>query len=278
MRDTVIVKLGGSLITDKGQASTLRPEILSRLCSEIAASHATLAEALIVAHGSGSFGHMAALRHGFAAERHEPVSIEGISEVQAQAHELHRRVMHALREAGLPCFSFSPSSAMAGSGGNAATLGVDPVCLALDQGLVPVTHGDVVLDRSRGASICSTEGAVLALVQSLPVDRYRVVRAIWMGETEGVYDSRGVTLPTIDRGSLHEALEQVGDSAGADVTGGMRLRIETAFELARNGVESHILNGLEAGTLQRALSGEEASGTRIERSIERESAKGASHE
>jgi len=274
MRHVVIVKLGGSLITEKGQAATLRPEILSRLCSEIAASHPVLSEALIVAHGSGSFGHVAAQRHGFSSKRQEPVSIEGISEVQAEAHELHRRVMAALREAGLPCFSFSPGSAMVGSGKVAPLtepprIGVEPVCLALDQGLVPVTHGDVVLDRSRGASICSTEGAVLALSRSLPVDRYRVVRAIWMGETEGVYDARGVTVPTIHRENLLTVLEEVGASAGADVTGGMRLRIETAFELAQNGVESHILNGLEAGTLQRALLGRETSGTRIERSTER---------
>ena len=264
MRNVVIVKLGGSLITDKGQASTLRPEILSRLCLEIEASRQTMSEALIVAHGSGSFGHIAARRHSFSAERCEPVSIEGISEVQAQAHELHRSVMEALRAAGVPCFSFSPGSAMVGSRKDVSFLAVDPVCLALDQGLVPVTHGDVVLDRDRGALVCSTENAVLALVRGLPVDRYRVLRAIWMGETEGVYDAHGDTVPIIDLRNLRKALEEVGESTGTDVTGGMRLRIETAMELARSGVESYILSGLEAGALGRALLGEETPGTRIE--------------
>ena len=115
--------------------------------------------------------------------------------------------MAALREAGVPCFSFSPGSAMVGARNSASFLDVDPVCLALDQGLVSVTHGDVVLDRDRGAVVCSTERAVLALVQSLPADRYRVLRAIWMGETEGVYDARGDTVPIIDLRNLREALE-----------------------------------------------------------------------
>ncbi len=65
MPDLVVVKLGGSLITDKRTDSTLRPEVLARLCREIAAGREQLEESLMVTHGSGSFGHVAARRHEY---------------------------------------------------------------------------------------------------------------------------------------------------------------------------------------------------------------------
>ncbi len=66
MRDVTLVKLGGSLLTEKARPETARPAVIARLAAEIAAAAPRLAEPLIIAHGSGSFGHVAARRHGIA--------------------------------------------------------------------------------------------------------------------------------------------------------------------------------------------------------------------
>ena len=264
MREIVIVKLGGSLITDKRRASTVRPQILSRLCAEIAAVRESLPEALLVAHGSGSFGHVAAQAHGFSTAGNQPVSNEGISQTQAQAHRLHSYVFEALGSAGVASFSFSPASAMVMSDTGDAELYEEPVVLALDLGLVPVTFGDVVLDRSRRASVCSTEAVLSALADRLPRERYRVRRVLWMGRTDGVLGASGDTIPIIDEHNVDAVLDLVQGAAETDVTGGMKLRVETAWRMARSGITSQILNGLETGVLRRALRGGESSGTRIE--------------
>ena len=63
--DTIFLKLGGSLITDKTQVETVRADVLTRLAAEIAqARRENTALRLVLGHGSGSFGHVAAARRG----------------------------------------------------------------------------------------------------------------------------------------------------------------------------------------------------------------------
>src|SRR5262249_32654403 len=55
----------------------------------------------------------------------------------------------------------------------------------------------------------------------------------------------------------------LGGAAGTDVTGGMRHRVETALDLADLGIPSLILDGREAGLLERALAGEAVPGKEV---------------
>ena len=99
----VFLKLGGSLITDKHQPETPRLEVLARLAGEIArALNAQPQLTLLIGHGSGSFGHTAALRHNTRAGAHSPEHWRGFAEVAAAAGKLNRLVEDALRAAGVP--------------------------------------------------------------------------------------------------------------------------------------------------------------------------------
>ena len=61
MPELIFLKLGGSLLTDKTRPQALRPDVLGRLAGEIAAALAARpALWLLIGHGSGSFGHVAA--------------------------------------------------------------------------------------------------------------------------------------------------------------------------------------------------------------------------
>ena len=65
MSDLIFLKLGGSLLTDKTSEETLRPDVLDRLASEICQALALdRCIPLLLGHGSGSFGHVAAAKHG----------------------------------------------------------------------------------------------------------------------------------------------------------------------------------------------------------------------
>ena len=52
----ILIKLGGSVITDKKEYRKFNRDIVARLCSEIKDS----GEDVIVVHGAGSFGHVIA--------------------------------------------------------------------------------------------------------------------------------------------------------------------------------------------------------------------------
>lgn len=255
MTDTVLVKLGGSLITEKTDPrGAVRREVIARLAAEIGSAAPRMAERLVLGHGSGSFGHVAAREHGIAEGLRSPAQLPGISRTQERAAALHREVLKALAAAGLASYSIAPSSCMVFAAGRPAELFDEPLRLALDARLLPVVYGDVVLDREQGVAICSTERMLEALA-----GRLSVRRVLWLGETDGVYDKEGRTLPRI---SSLEGL-RFASPAGTDVTGGMRHRVETALALARQGVTSVIFNGLTPGLLERALLGESVPGTEV---------------
>lgn len=255
MRDTVLVKLGGSLITQKTHPrGAVRRKVIARLAAEIASAVPRLSERLVLGHGSGSFGHVAAREHGIAEGFRSKDQLLGISRTQERAAALHREVLEALAAAGLAPYSIAPSSCMVFAGGRPAELADEPVRLALDAGLLPVVYGDVVMDREQGVAICSTERILEVLAERLTVRR-----VLWLGETDGVYGEDRQTLPRISSlAGLHFT-----SPAGTDVTGGMRHRVETALALARKGVKSVIFNGRTPGLLERALLGESVPGTEI---------------
>ena len=267
-RDLVLVKLGGSLITDKRAEDAARDGEIRRLAGEIAealAAREAGGPALLLGHGSGSFGHVAARRHGFGDDAGaEPAGrLRGAAAVQAKAAELHRAVVAALVEAGVPAFSAAPSSFLVARAGRPYEVAAGPIALALASGLVPVVYGDVVLDREAGAAICSTETVLAALAAALSERGFRPVRAAWLGDTDGVVGPDGATLAEIRPGRAEAALAAAGAAAGADVTGGMAHRVATALELAGRGIESWIADGRRPGQVARALAGAPAGGTRV---------------
>jgi len=265
MPDLFLLKLGGSLITDKAGKESPRREVIGRLAREIAEAKTPFS--LIVAHGSGSFGHVAAQRHGIGRGPLSPEQLAGACATQERAVALHRIVVAALIEAGAPAFSLAPSSCVVAVAGQPVEIDLEPLLLALERGLLPVLYGDVVLDREWGASICSTERLFRLLAPRLQSRGLRIRRAIWLGETDGLWDSGGRTVSRVTAATFAEALESIGAPAGTDVTGGMRHRLETALELAGLGIPSLLANGLTPGLLARALRSEEtteeAAGTEV---------------
>lgn len=259
-RRVVLVKLGGSLVTRKDREATLRKETIERLAGELARAREALDRPIVVGHGSGSFGHPPAARHGLRSGLGGAEALRGLATTQARAARLHRIVVDALRDAGLPTFSVAPSSAAVARDGELETMRLEPLVLALESRLLPVTYGDAVTDRARGAAIASTEEVFVALAHGLPRHGWRVSRAVWLGDAEGVLDGSGAVVPEIGRGGpLPDA---VGGAAATDVTGGMAHRVETALELAEMGVASWIGDGVP-GRLTAALSGEVETGTRV---------------
>jgi len=261
-RELVLVKLGGSLITDKRRPEVARSEVIERLAREL--EELGLNEVrLVLGHGSGSFGHVAAARHGIREGVETPEQLLGVTETQDRAATLHRLVIGALRANRVPAFSLAPSSFLVSAGGQPSELWIDSLLEALELGMLPVVYGDVVMDRELGASIASTEAVFLALAARLQARGVSIRRSIWLGETDGIYDSRGVTIGELRLEAVGEVLDQIEGASGTDVTGGMRHRLETAASLAELGVESWIVNGLEPGLLGEILKDRCAKGTKV---------------
>ena len=268
MVETVFLKLGGSLITEKTQREAARLDVLRRVAGEIAAALRVRTELrLVLGHGSGSFGHFAAERYG--VHRGHLSDWWGYAQTAAAAARLNRLVVDTCLEAGVPVVSLQPSASLRTRGGEIRDWATWPVEKLLAQGLVPVVFGDVALDERQGSTIASTEQLFEYLAHQL-----RPQRMLLAGEVDGVYTAdpqrepgaRPIAALTPASWQAAEKHEGVGGARGVDVTGGMYAKVQQMLRLveALPGLQVSIFSGLEVGRVRDALEGR-AGGTLLAR-------------
>ena len=257
-----LLKLGGSLITDKHQKATLRPDVLQRIAQEIAHARQEKPFPLLIGHGSGSFGHYEAKHYQTIKGVHSAEDWQGFARVATIAAELNFHVAAALQNVGLPVMRFQPSASAIAKDGTIETMALKPIETALEHGIVPLVYGDVALDSLRGGTIISTETVFSYLVKALPVSRI-----LLLGEVDGVWDEQKQIIPSITPANFPEIQEALGGSGGVDVTGGMETKVSDMLELAQSAPypEIFILNGLVPNRLTDALLGKAILGTKISR-------------
>ena len=253
MTELLFLKLGGSLLTDKTAVEFPRLTVIARLAAEIAAARAERPSLrLLLGHGSGSFGHVAAARDGTRQGVRTAVQWYSFAHVSAAAARLNRMVVEALLAAGVPAISLQPSASAVCAGGRIVQMAAAPVMAALDAGLLPVVYGDVAFDTQQGGTIISTEEVLSFLAGAL---RERPSWLLLAGETAGVLGTDGAVIPTITPANFANIAPALGQSRGTDVTGGMASKVQQMLQLAQvhAGLQMRIFSGLEAGNLQRLL-------------------------
>lgn len=256
MKSLMLIKLGGSLITDKSRPYTVREDTLRRLCGEIHEVRKAKGFPMVVGHGGGSFPHVSAKKYqthrGAVGKR----SWEGFVKVQNDAATLNRIVVSNLIEAGEKAISFQPSASCMAKEEEIKEWETRQLEMSLSRGLLPVPYGDVCLDEKKGFCILSTEEILRFLARKLKPERIIIV-----GKTDGVLDVSGKIIRHINKKNLKRVERALMPSDGvADVTGGMMLKVKKSLEM---GVEVEIINGLKPDVLKRCLMGEKGMGTVI---------------
>jgi isopentenyl phosphate kinase len=255
------VKLGGSLITDKRVENSFRAKAASRVAREL---HEALSQdaalQLVVGHGSGSFGHVAAKQYGTMQGVNTPEQWRGFAQVATVASELSFLMARTLRDEGVPVIRFQPSASALAEDGRIAKMALEPIRRALEHRLLPLVYGDVAFDDVRGGTIISTETIFFYLARQLPVDQI-----LLLGEVEGVYDADGTLIPSITPETLPEVERALGGSAGTDVTGGMETKVRDMVALVKEQpkITIRIMNGQTPDLLRDTLLSRAAPGTLI---------------
>jgi isopentenyl phosphate kinase len=230
MSDRLILKLGGSVITDKSAGCAPDRDQLASIAGAVAGARAG---EILVIHGAGSCGHPEAKRYhldkGASAG-----NTEGIFVTHRAVCSLNDAVVAALREEGVAAVGVHPLHA--GIADNGRLVGFE--CRHLEKmlrlGMVPVIHGDVVMDLSRGACIVSGDQLVRYLAVALRISRVGLAT-----DVPGVLDGERV-VPVITRGTMPKL--QIGSSSHTDVTGGMKGKIIELLGLADAGIGSDIFH------------------------------------
>ncbi|HZK17277.1 MAG: isopentenyl phosphate kinase [Anaerolineaceae bacterium] len=251
---TLFLKLGGSLITDKGKAETALPGLILSLLADFKRYlEKNPDQKILLGHGSGSFGHHAAVKYNTRAGVYSPAEWQGFRQVWESARKLNQIVLDLGRQAGLELISFPPSAGLLSRHGEVKDWNLAPIERALENGLIPVVYGDVVFDQVLGGTIFSTEELFAHLATRLKPNRILLA-----GKEAAVY----ADFPKNQRPIAHiprtAALESfLQASQNEDVTGGMRSKVTQmqAVCLANPGVSVEIFTASQPGELFEALSG-----------------------
>ncbi len=264
MKNLILIKLGGSLITDKAKPFTPRLDVIKRLAREIYEAKKESGIKVIVGHGGGSFPHKPASDYKTNKGIINKDSYKGISLVQHAASSLNRIIVNNLIETGENAVSVQPSAGFIAEGGRIKDWFLEPMKEMLKHGLLPVPYGDVALDVEMGCCIISTEEILNYLARKLGSKK-----VILVGITDGVFDKDpnkypdAKLIPEINSENYEDIKKYLSGSAGIDVTGGMLHRVSRIFELTKIGVEAQIINGEKKDNLKKALLGEKVLGTTI---------------
>ena len=270
MKELVFLKLGGSLITDKTQPYTPRLDVIEDVALQISTALQNQPNLrLILGHGSGSFGHVAAseyhTRDGFPRpsplihrerDKTEDNYWKGFAEVWYQASALNQFVMKALHKTNVLAVALPPSANIIASNGQVSIWETTSIRMALAAGIVPVIYGDVTFDEIRGGTILSTEDLFNHLARALNPERILLAgleSAVWED-----FPARTRKIETITPQTYNEISGGVGKADGADVTGGMEAKVTQMLELVQQipELKIQIFSGAEPGSIVRALSGE----------------------
>ncbi len=242
----IIVKLGGSIITDKSRYHTFRKTRTATIIRELS----KLDEEMIIVHGGGSFGHIMAKEYELPGGLNDKRSI-GAATIHKDMVDLNQMVTSTLIDYGISSLSISPSSFILRG---KKDYGFFSTCL--EYNITPVSFGDVYLKEPGYIGIYSGDSIMLDLA-----DIFKPSRALFITDVDGIYDKN----PKLHSDAkLLKSIEEKATFEGtvADVTGGIKGKLETIKKMRKFVNEIYILNGAEP-TRIREIGTHNFLGTRI---------------
>lgn len=265
IKKIILIKLGGSLITDKEKPFTPRMEIIKDLALQISeALKKNKNLSLLIGNGGGSFPHYPAVKYQMKNGIKKDYQRLGFCEVQDAASRLNRIIVQSFLALKIRAFSLNPSSMVIAKEGKIKKFFTQPIIEALKFGLIPVTYGDIVFDEVLGSTILSTERLLSFLALDFLKKGLKINKIIHNGITHGVLNDRGYLIEKINKKNWHQIKKYFKKAKGFDVTGGMFHKVKEALKMTKYGIKSLIINGSqEKAILKKAILGEKVKGTVI---------------
>lgn len=260
----VMVKLGGSLITNKNTPFSARNDIIRRLVEEILAARTQRPDIhIVLGNGGGSYPHYPAHEYDMGRGIVEERQKKGFCLVQDAAAQLNRLIVRELLDHDVNAVGCTPSSMIVSRNGKIREFFTAPIKGYLDLGLIPVLYGDIIYDEETGSHIFSTESLLSELSIRFAKQDIPVKRIIQVCKVDGVLDGNGAVVPRITRSSFPDVEPHISAVEGFDVTGGMKHKIEESLSLADRGIRTHLIGGMQEGNLLKALLDTDVIGTVI---------------
>jgi isopentenyl phosphate kinase len=264
-REIKILKLGGSLLTDKNKPFSIRENVVDDAIQQIIQS----GEKLILIHGGGSFGHPLAKEFNIFNGINPQIKnqILGLVKTHEAMIQLNSIVIKKLLKNNVPAISIQPSSFFIKKTDNFEIFSTEIIENLLDLDILPVLYGDIVIDANNSFSIISGENIIIELCKNLR--KYRIIEVIFAIEKDGLFieEIEGEQSKIVLCSEVYEdeidRLKIPNLENKIDVTGGIEGKIKSIKEISAYKIPVQIINGLKENYIYKAIKNKEILSTRI---------------
>src|SRR5437667_10991728 len=178
MQWSVVLKLGGSVITDKESICNPLLDLISLVADEVA----TYQRPLNLLHRGGSYAHPFVTKDLVLSGFRRPSQLRTASEIELNLDQLTRIIGVQLllrRRAFVP---IQPMSFMTLRGDDVGTCYLRPLSDVLSLGIIPLIHGDLAVNERGGLGVVSADR-----IASLLGEKIQVSRVLFGCDVDGVY-------------------------------------------------------------------------------------------
>jgi len=241
----ILIKLGGSIITNKKKPLSPRKKIIEN----IAKSLRKINEPLVIVHGGGSYGHYWSVKYDMHTKPRK-YNVKGVSIVKNSMIELNIIILDSFLKNRLNPYCLPPTDFMTGN--KPISKKVKEIEKIARSGLIPVTFGDALWYGQNKTYILSGDKIMTYLSKIL-----RPRLSIFALNEDGlysdlktkklIYELKGEK-PTISENTM-------------DVTGGMTRKVEEASKIAKMGINVFFVNGNKPERIVKAVKNSKFQGT-----------------
>lgn len=245
----ILIKLGGSIITNKQKPLTPNLSAINRIASQLK----KIKEPIIVVHGGGSFGHYWSVKYDMHTKPAK-YNKKGVSVVKNSMVELNKIILDSFLKNGLNPYCLPPTDFMFGN--KADQKKVREIANIAKAGLVPISYGDVMWHGKNKFYILSGD-KIMGLLSKVLKPRL----VIFVLNVDGVFsDMKTKKLLREIKGEKTEISE-----VEMDVTGGMSRKIKEAISISKSGTKVFLVNGNKPDRIVNAVRNEKFEGTLFKR-------------
>ena len=264
MKDLILLKIGGSICTEKSAGKfKVKEKTVKSIAEEIAGARSHREFRLLVVNGAGPFGHVNVTNYDIDNGLRKPRDWEGYAKTVCDCSYVNYAVSEALRKSGLLSIPYPSSGVIVQSGKKIISFYIDVIKRLWEQNyeIVPVMNGTMVPDLKLRGSAMSGDAVIEYLAKKLDVNM-----AIFATDVDGIYtadpkkNEKAKLIDVITRANFEEIKSGITGSSNVDVTGGMLGKVEKLISLR---VKTIVINGNIPGRVRDALLGREVEGTVI---------------
>jgi isopentenyl phosphate kinase len=245
----ILLKIGGSVLTDKARASTVRKDIVRMVAQQIADAKAG---DLVLVHGAGSFGHPQAATYLYKGR-----SVSDVWKTHRAVSSLNTLFINELHSQSVPALPIHPLDSITLNAGRIAYFDMTVLHLMLQNGTIPVLHGDIVIDSADGFNILSGDQIITYLAQRMQPEKIGIGT-----DVDGIM-YKGEKIAHLYASEFENYREDIVGSSVVDVTGGMLRKVSELVEIAKAGIQSEIFNATREGNITKFLMSNRQVGTII---------------